>query len=148
MRAVNFSLKFIIGVFTLMVLYCLYMYFDFLQLRSPSDDSIFGLLVNGENVEIGSQKVFSVLMSIMCGISISWSLFFMALSYRLLKEKQAWMVDLMLVSIIIWYISDSYASFHFGLNANVLSNTVFFILVIVPLLIIRKPIKQEGLATQ
>ena len=51
-------------------------------------------------------------------------------------EKEAW--NTITLSLVVWYVFDSAFSWYMGFTENVILNTVFFALFIIPLMASRK----------
>ncbi len=56
------------------------------------------------------------------------------------RERWAW--NCITVSLLVWFLVDSFISFFLGVGINAIGNSIYFVLIILPLLFTRKHFKQ------
>ena len=71
-----------------------------------------------------------------------WATTLMFIAVYPLKKKEAWAFYSIGLSIAIWYPLDTFISFYFGVLLNCALNTVLLVLVVVPLLAMRRDLKR------
>ncbi len=126
-------LMFIVGVFLAV---------SNISVNSPVEDPFFKKFFETETPLHSTNIIYTFFLGITGAVAASWSVFIFVLSRRLLKEPEKWIVNCILIAIIIWYIGDTGISYIHGIYVNVVFNTVFFLLVIVPTIIIRVKLKE------
>ncbi len=75
------------------------------------------------------------------GITIAaWAIAVLFLVMYPLKEKQMWAWNALTITMLFWWVLDSAISIYFGVAINALSNTVFFVAIMLPAMLLRKHI--------
>lgn len=67
-----------------------------------------------------------------------WGTFLAFMAYYPFKQKEKWAWNCIFVATLLWYLPDTFVSLQFNVVLNVAANTVFLILLMLPLLFTRK----------
>lgn len=71
-------------------------------------------------------------------VVIGWGIFLAFIAYYPFKKQEKWAWNCIFTSILAWYIIDTYISLQFNIVFNAISNTVFLIIFLLPLIFTRK----------
>ena len=82
----------------------------------------------------------NLLYGVVGSVILGWGTVLLLMSYRSLKQPSDWIWTSMVISLIIWFISDTLASIMVGSSINVLLNTSLLVLAAPPLIANRKNI--------
>ncbi len=126
-------LMFFVGVFLVI---------NNISVNSPVDDPFFKKFCETGAPLKGTNIIYSALSGIMGSVAASWSVFIFIFSRRLLKEPELWIMNCILIATTIWYIGDAGISYIHGVYLNVIFNTVFFLSVIIPIVVLKLKYKK------
>lgn len=71
-----------------------------------------------------------------------WGIFFIFLIQYGLRNRQKWAWNCLLIGMLVWYLPDTGMSLAYGVTFNAFFNSFLLLLVLVPLLAIRKSFRQ------
>jgi hypothetical protein len=80
------------------------------------------------------QWVYGVLGATMVG----WGIFMFFIVKNAFPKREKWAWNCVMIGVLIWYLIDTGLSGYHGVGANMLLNTVILILIMVPLLMMRR----------
>jgi len=79
------------------------------------------------------------LSSIGAGLLVAFSIFLFGVVAPAIKDHDKRIINVSRLAIIAWYVVDSVGSIASGVLSNAVFNTLFFIMVMIPLIGIKKP---------
>jgi len=85
------------------------------------------------------------LVSLIGAILAAWGILVYYLITIPLKQKQVWAWNAIVISLIIWFVFDTWASFKWGAEFNLLMNLIFGFQYAAPLLFLRNSMKKSEL---
>ena len=71
-------------------------------------------------------------------IVIGWGIFLAFIAYYPFKQREKWAWNCILIGMLAWYLVDTFISLQFNVVFNAISNTVFLIIFLLPLIFTRK----------
>lgn len=74
---------------------------------------------------------------------VSWGVMILLLSIWPLSQKEYWAWKTAIIALLSWFIIDQTVSLFYGVSFNVVFNSVLFLLLISPLLMMRKTFNAE-----
>lgn len=77
------------------------------------------------------------LIGILGATMAGWGIMMLYLIKHPLQNKERWAWNAIFISMIVWFTIDSFISFHYGANFNLLINALLFLQFLAPLLVIR-----------
>jgi hypothetical protein len=78
--------------------------------------------------------IYGVLGATMAG----WGIFIAFIAHHPFKAKELWAWNCIATGMIVWFVVDTFVSIRFGVGFNVIVNTIFLLLVLLPLILTRK----------
>lgn len=85
----------------------------------------------------------SWLVSVLGATMAGWGLTMLFIIIFPLQQFEKWAWYALLVSIIVWFIPDTFISSHLGADFNVVLNIIFLLLFATPLLFLRKSVNSK-----
>lgn len=67
-----------------------------------------------------------------------WGIFIAFIAHYPFKEKEPWAWNCIATGLIVWFLVDTFVSIRFGVGFNVVVNTIFLLLALLPLIFTRK----------
>jgi len=95
-----------------------------------------------EGVTDGARGFYAWAFGVWGATLAGWGTTLLFIALYPLKKREAWAFNCLAVSIAVWYPVDTYISLYFGVVLNGVLNTVLLLLVLVPLLAVRKDLKR------
>jgi hypothetical protein len=92
----------------------------------------------GESAAKFQRFVYGILGATMAG----WAIFMAFIAHYPFSKKEKWASNGLLVGMLVWYVLDTGLSVYYAVYVNVVANTAFLILVLLPVVITRKEFAQ------
>jgi hypothetical protein len=113
----------------------------FFDLLNPLINPAFwGTTPIGESAAKFQKFVYGILGATMAG----WAIFMAFIAQNAFRKKEKWASDSLLVGMLAWYVLDTGISAYYAVYANVIANTAFLILVLLPVIVTRKEFANQS----
>ena len=107
------------------------------------DSQISMIFFDGEILSPSASKMNSFLKGVLGSVLVGYGVLLAFMVFYGLNKKEKWAWTGILVSLLIWYILDTGMSIFYGAMFNIIFNNVFFLLVLIPLLLIRSSVVKQ-----
>jgi hypothetical protein len=106
--------------------------FDFIN------NQIANKLFSNANEYQSALELIKFFVKIMSSLMLAWMVIILFVLKNAFIKKQKWSWYAIAISYLVWYLIDTLASAYCGIYFNVAGNTVFFVLVLIPLVFTKK----------
>jgi hypothetical protein len=106
----------------------------FFKIEMPYINSVFW----DNGIPEDTQGFYTFILGLYCSVLLVFGLFVIFIARNAFAEKKTWAWNALATCYIAWYIADTFYSLYSGVYSNAVSNTVLFILIMLPLLATRK----------
>ncbi len=121
-------------------------FFGTTVLFTPLNDPLNAHFFGSTEVSPAVAQYQAFAFAIMGALTAGWGVLAFMVARHAIARREAWAWYGLVIGFVLWYVVDNALSAYHGAMANVVSNTLFAIPVIVPLLALRKHVAGKSVA--